>query len=52
MNLVTILWSMGAAASLTLAVVYGATWILERRFVPHLLFGILATATAMAARWA
>ena len=50
MSLVTILWSMGAAASLTLAVIYGATWVLDRRLVSHLLFGILAIATAAAAR--
>lgn len=50
MSLVTVVWSMGAAASLTLAVIYGATWVLDRRLVSHLLFGILAIATAMAAR--
>ena len=50
MSLVTILWSMGAAAALTLALVYGATWVFDKRLVSHLLFGILAIATATAAR--
>ena len=50
MSLVTVLWSMGAAVSLTLALIYGATWVLERRLVSHLIFGILAIASAMAAR--
>lgn len=50
MSLVTVLWSMGAAVSLTLAVIYGATWVLERRLVSHLIFGILAIASALAAR--
>jgi signal transduction histidine kinase len=50
MSLVTVLWSMGAAVSLTLALVYGATWVLERRLVSHLIFAILAIASAMAAR--
>jgi signal transduction histidine kinase len=50
MSLVTVLWSMGAAVSLTLALIYCATWVLERRLVSHLIFGILAIASAMAAR--
>jgi signal transduction histidine kinase len=51
MGLVTILWSMGGAAALTLAVIYGATWVLERRLVAHVLYGILAIATALEARF-
>lgn len=50
MSLITILWSMGAAVSLSLALIYGVTWVLDRRLVSHLLFAILAIATAMAAR--
>ena len=50
MSLVTILWSMGAAVSLTVAVIYGATWTLDRRLTSHLVFCILAIASALAAR--
>ncbi len=50
MSLITILWSMGAAVCLTLAVIYGAAWVLDRRLVPHFLFSSLALATAIAAR--
>ena len=50
MSLITILWSMGAAVALTLAAVYGATWVLERRLVANLFFCIFAVATALCAR--
>ena len=50
MSLVTILWSMGASVALTLALLYGATWVLEKRLLPHLFFAILAIATAANAR--
>jgi len=50
MSLITILWSMGAAAALTLALVYGGTWLLDRRLVPNLLFALVAIATALCAR--
>jgi hypothetical protein len=50
MSLVTVLWSMGAATSLTLAAVYGAVWALDRRLVPHLYFGVAAVSTAAMAR--
>jgi signal transduction histidine kinase len=50
MSLVTILWSMGAAMALTLAAVYGATWLLERRLVANLFLCIFAVATALCAR--
>ena len=39
MSLITVLWSMGAATALTVAVIYGATRVFEGRLVPHLLFG-------------
>jgi signal transduction histidine kinase len=47
MGLVTILWSMGAAVALTLALIYGATWVRERRLFAYLFYGILAIASAM-----
>jgi signal transduction histidine kinase len=50
MSLITILWSMGAAAALTLAMVYGASWLFERRLIANLLFGVSAIATAVTAR--
>ena len=50
MSLVTILWSMGAAAALTLAAVYGAAWLFERRLLPYLFFSIHAIAIALCAR--
>ena len=50
MSLVTVVWSMSAAVSLTIAVIYGATWVLDRRLVSALIFGILAIANALAAR--
>jgi len=50
MSLVTILWSMGAAAALTLAAVYGTVWLFERRLVAYLLFCVTALATAASAR--
>jgi signal transduction histidine kinase len=50
MSLVTVLWAMGAAAAVMLAIVYGATWILERRLVPNLFFCLTALAVAACAR--
>jgi len=50
MSLITILWSMGAAAALTLALVYGGAWLLNRRLLPNLLFALVAIATALCAR--
>lgn len=42
MSIVTIIWSMTAAASLMLAVVYVFIWIGLRRQVAHLAFSMLA----------
>lgn len=50
MSLVTIVYSMGAAVALTLAAVYGVTWLLERRLVANLFFSIYAIALALTAR--
>ena len=36
MSLVTTLWSMQAAAALTLAVLYGLVWSIDRRNLAHL----------------
>jgi signal transduction histidine kinase len=41
---------MGAAVALTLAAVYGVTWLLERRLVANLFFCIFGLATALIAR--
>jgi len=41
---------MGAGAALTLAAVYGVTWLLERRLVANLFFCTFAIATALIAR--
>lgn len=46
MNWVTIIWSMTAAASLTLAVVHGSLWLRQRSQMSSLMFCIMATATA------
>jgi len=50
MSLVSILWTTAAAAALTLAAVYGATWLFERRLVTNLFFSLTALATAACAR--
>ena len=46
MNWVTIIWSMTAAASLTLAGVHGYVWLRRRQQVASLMFCIMAAATA------
>jgi signal transduction histidine kinase len=50
MSLVTVLWAMGAAGAMMLAIVYGATWALEKRLVPNLFFCLTALAVAASAR--
>lgn len=47
MSLVTTLWSMGAAAALTLAILYGLTWLAER---PNLAICVVAVSVAALAR--
>jgi PAS domain S-box-containing protein len=49
MNWITIIWSMMASASLTLAVVHALVWWRRRDVPAHLLFALSATATAMLA---
>lgn len=46
MEAVTILWSLGAAVALTLAVVCGLVWLIERRDPASLMLCILGIATA------
>lgn len=46
MNWVTIIWSMTAAASLTLAGVHGFVWLRQRQQMASLMFCIMAAATA------
>ena len=50
MSLVTVLWSMGAGAALTLAVLYGSAWWVERRNLGYLLLCLTAVAVAGLAR--
>ncbi len=50
MSLVTTLWSMEAAAALTLAVLYGVVWTVDRRNLANLTFCIVALAMAGVAR--
>ena len=50
MSLVTTLWSMQAAAALTLAVLYGVVWSIDRRNLANLTLCIVAVAMAVAAR--
>ena len=45
MSWVTIIWSMIAAACLTLAVIYGLVWCRNRRAWAHLLFAVTAAST-------
>jgi signal transduction histidine kinase len=49
MDVVTILWSIGAAAAVTLAVVCGLVWQIERRDRASLMLCILGVATAASA---
>jgi signal transduction histidine kinase len=50
MSLVTTLWSMQAAAALTLAVLYAVVWTIDRRNLANLTVCILAASMAVAAR--
>jgi signal transduction histidine kinase len=50
MSLVTVLWSMGAGAAVMLAVLYGATWVLDRRLLAYFFLGVISIATAGIAR--
>jgi signal transduction histidine kinase len=50
MSLVTTLWSMEAAAALTLAVLYGVVWTVDRRNLANLTLCVVAIAMAGAAR--
>src|SRR3954452_12694817 len=46
MNLITVLWSMAAAAALTLAVVHLLVWGFDRTARANLMFSIIALAVA------
>jgi two-component system, LuxR family, sensor kinase FixL len=46
MSLITILWSMAAAAALTLSLVHAMVWISDRRAVANLMFSVVAVALA------
>ena len=46
MSWITLVWSMNAAACLTLAVLYGVIWCKQRQSLVHLLFSCSATAAA------
>ncbi len=50
MSLVTTLWSMQAATALTLAVLYGVLWNVERRNLANLTLCVVAVAMALAGR--
>ena len=50
MSLETTLWSMQAAAALTLAVLYGVVWSIDRRNLANLTLCVVAVAMAVAAR--
>ena len=50
MSLVTTLWSMQAAAALTLAVLYAVVWSVDRRNLASLTVCIVAVAMAVTAR--
>jgi len=50
MSLVTTLWSMQAAAALTLAVLYGGVWTVDRRNLANLTLCIVALGMAGVAR--
>ena len=45
-HLITTLWSMGAAAALTLAAVHGLVWLMDRKSMANLLFSVVALAVA------
>lgn len=49
MEIVTILWSLGAAVAFTLAAVCGLVWLIERRGPASLMLCILGIATAASA---
>src|SRR5215469_4115661 len=49
MSLVTTLWSMAAAAALTLAILYGLVWIADRRNFASLMLSVVAVAIAAVA---
>src|SRR5215469_15092547 len=49
-SLVTTLWSMQAAAALTLAVLYALVWSIDRRNLANLMVCIVGVAMAVAAR--
>jgi signal transduction histidine kinase len=49
-NLVTTLWSMEAAAALTLAVLYGVVWSVDRRNLSNLTLCVVAISMAAVAR--
>jgi signal transduction histidine kinase len=49
METVTILWSIGAAVAITLAVVCGLVWVIERRDPASLMLCVLGVATAASA---
>jgi len=49
MEIVTILWSIGAAVAITLAAVCGLVWLIERRDFASLMLCILGAATAVSA---
>jgi signal transduction histidine kinase len=49
METVTILWTIGAAVAMTLAVVCGFVWLIERRDIASLALCILGIATAASA---
>jgi len=50
MSLVTTLWSMQAAAALTLAVLYALVWSTDRRNLANLMVCVVAVAMAVTAR--
>ena len=50
MSLVTTLWSMQAAAALTLAVLYAVVWSIDRRNLANLTLCVVAVAMAVATR--
>jgi signal transduction histidine kinase len=49
-NTLLIVWSMVGAASLTLAVMHGLLWLLDRRLLANLAFCVVAVAVAAIAR--
>lgn len=49
MEIVTILWSLGAAVAVSLAVVCGLVWLIERQDFANLMLCVLGVATAASA---